>query len=184
MATRMVLATVTLASSTVGFAAAQTPSTSPGAPNSSNQTIVAGCVARGTDGFFLRTTATGVGVRRRSGGSNSAKSSTPVSGGHAPIAARETVGSNSPKASTPHGTTTAGAGRRTGGVTTAKGSVPIVGGALPEITYELVADPDLLSSHAGHVVEIRGTIVAVPSSAAAGKLKVEQVKVLSSTCAR
>lgn len=67
---------------------------------------------------------------------------------------------------------------------TAKGSVPIARPLSSSITYELVADPEQVSSEIGHVVEIAGTVVADSHSTAPGKLNVKHIKALSSRCAK
>jgi hypothetical protein len=181
MATQMIVAALAIASFTVRLGLAQSPSALKAGSSSSHQAVVVGCVAQVGDGFLLRTSA--ATPARAGGGSNSPKASTPIGGNHAPGIQRETTGSNSPKASTPLGVAPNEAtGRRTSAVMSAKGSVPIASGAALEHAYELDGQKDQLSVFTDHTVEITGAITAVPSSAAAGKLKVGHLKMLSSTC--
>jgi amino acid transporter len=144
--------------------------------------ILVGCLAQGNDGFVLRTAAPG--DERRSGGSSSAKGSTPIGGGSqvTPAVQRETKGSNSAKASTPIGTSSSGAsGRRTGGMMTPKGSTAI-GGVPAENTYALDHGGLPLASYVGQWVELAGAAPVAAPSAAARTIKVERVRMLSTAC--
>jgi hypothetical protein len=165
------------------FATAQTPSGAPPGVRPAAQAVVVGCVAPTADGFLLKATS-GSGTSRRSGGSTSPKGSTPIPISVNTAALTETRGSNSAKASTPLGAGSGATGSRTSGATTAKGSVSIVGRTPGDATYELEADSVQLSAHAYHLVEISGSILQTEASATMQKLKVEQVKVVSSTCAQ
>jgi len=188
MATRLVLAAVATLSVAATLAAAQTPSGSAG-PGSPDHMILVGCVARADDGLFLRAIAPDVDAHRRSAGTNSAKGSTPIGSSGEMVVRKTSSGSNSAKGSTPVPVAVGGTGQRTSTVMTAKGSVPIASSAAWR-TYELDAAPELFSPETGHVVEITGSALAVPASPptapplAAGKVKVESVKVLPSTCAQ
>lgn len=142
-------------------------------PAAQEHATIVGCVARMDQHFLLRTTST-PGAPRTSG-SMSAKGSTPIgSGGDAMAPRHESVGSNSAKASTPLGAAASSNGRRTSGVVTPKGSAPI---ATAEVAYDLDADPDQLAAHLDQLVEIKGTVLA-----AARRVKVDQFRVLYSTC--
>jgi hypothetical protein len=188
MATRTVLATVAILSVVATLSTAQTPSAGT-RPDSPDHMILVGCVARAADGLFLKTVAPDLDTRRHSAGTNSAKGSTPVGSGGEMVVRKTSSGSNSAKGSTPIPVAVGGTGERTSAVMTAKGSVPIASSAAL-LMYELDAASELFSPETDHVVEITGSVLAVPSSApaspslAARRVKVESVKVLPSTCAR
>jgi hypothetical protein len=191
MATRIVLATVATLSVGATLSTAQTPSGG-ARPDSPDHMILVGCVARVADGLFLRAYAPDMDTRRRSAGTNSAKGSTPIGSSGEMVVRKTSSGSNSAKGSTPIPVAVGGTGQRTSAVMTAKGSVPIATSAalLTYETYELDAAPELFSPETDHVVEITGSVLAVPSSTPASpslvarKVKVDSVKVLPSTCAR
>lgn len=191
MATRIVLVTVTTLSVAATLAIAQAPSGGAGSPD---HMILVGCVARAADGLFLKANAPDIDTRRRSAGTSSAKGSTPIGSSGEVGVRRTSSGSNSAKGSTPIPVAVGGTGQRTSAVMTAKGSVPITNTAALLI-YELDAAPELFSPESDHVVEITGSMLAVPStvppssgpaspSPAARKVKVESVRVLASTCAQ
>jgi hypothetical protein len=193
MATRIVLATVAILSVVATPSIAQTPSAGT-RPDSPDHMILVGCVARAADGLFLKTVAPDLDTRRHSAGTNSAKGSTPVGSGGEMVVRKTSSGSNSAKGSTPIPVAVGGTGERTSAVMTAKGSVPIASSAAL-LTYELDAASELFSPETDHVLEITGSMLAVPStvppssgpaspSLAARRVKVESVKVLPSTCAR
>jgi hypothetical protein len=88
---------------------------------------LAGCVAKADGGFLVKTPAT-ASAGRRTGGSSSAKASTPIGVTEsAALAPRKgTAGAYSAKASTPIGVATPTPERpRTAGSVTPKGSVPL-----------------------------------------------------------
>lgn len=179
---RMIGAAVAVVAFQVGFAIAQAPSGSQPSSSGTADISVIGCIARTGDHFFLNPTATAFDAKRHSVGSNSAKASTPISGGPTGASRKASSGSSSPKGSTPLGTAASDSTRRTAGAMTAKGSVPIARPRSSSIAYELVADPERLSSEIGHVVEIAGTVVADSQPTAPGKLSVKRIKALSATC--
>ena len=128
---------------------------------------------------FVLKNATARAVSRRSGGSTSPKSSTPVGGG--PAAARpSSSGASTAKGSTPI-RATAAIDDSPGRPSSAKASVPI-GRSGTRSTYALDAASTELSPLTGRTVEITGA-VSVRSGSVAQTLKVEQVSVLSSDCA-
>jgi hypothetical protein len=182
---RNVVAAVVMVSLQLGPAMAQNPAPAPAHPRSPDGVTVVGCLVRAADGFLLKQAMPLNTAPRRSRGSNSAKSSTPVSTGTSSESAtsqRESAGSNSPKSSTPIRAATSGStGRRTRAVTTAKGSVPLAGPPTPEATYHLVADPGQHSLTIGQLVEVSGTVLGSESTGT-NSLKVDRVKMLSSSC--
>ncbi|HJZ77835.1 MAG TPA: hypothetical protein VKE51_39170 [Vicinamibacterales bacterium] len=146
-----------------------------------SQGTFTGCVVRiDGDRFVLKTIAPST---RRTGGSSSAKASTPLGGPAA--SGRQTSGSNSAKSSTPVGATTVSSdGRRTGGATTPKGSVTLVPmsfSATSDLTYALDGDALQLGNYATQMVEISATSSS-ESSSSARALKVEAVRLLATGC--
>jgi hypothetical protein len=164
---RFVLAV--LASLGAVCALAQTPTD---AQKSSRQATLVGCVAMIDEGFVLKTTSSA----RRTGGSSSAKASTPIgSGQSAALAAdHEPHGSNSAKASTPiHGATVYDLPRTAGGLTP-KGSAPIAA----QGNYMLESAGVDLAAFIDQLVEI-----AIPQSSGQSRiLRVERVRTLSTAC--
>ena len=179
------LTTLAIAAWSAGLAGSQPPEAAERDAAFSSQTILVGCLAKADEGFLLKT-ASAVPSGRRTGGSTSAKGSTPLNGGQSALTMRkESGGSNSAKASTPIGPARpASDHRRTGGVTTPKGSIPVGAGAASEMTYSLQADAIQLASYADQMVEIRGTRVIGAESAATPIVKIDSVRGLSSPCAQ
>jgi len=128
---------------------------------------------------FVLKNAVARDVSRRSGGSNSPKSSTPVGGG--PAAVRSTSsGSSTAKGSTPIRSAVVEDSPATVRSTSAKASVPIARSDAPS-TYRLDATSSELSPLTGRLVEITGA-VSGRSGSAAPIVKVEQVSVVASNC--
>src|SRR5262245_52671245 len=175
----------TLLTTTFGVLWAAVAAAQPAAVSHPNDgKILVGCLAQVNDGFVLRTGPKG--DARRSGGSSSAKGSTPIGGGAqvAPAVQRETRGSNSAKGSTPIGPSNSGAtGPRTGGTTTPKGSTAI-GSTRPENAYVLDHGGLPLALYVGQWVEVTGAAPAAAPAAAARTVKVERVRALSPACAQ
>jgi cytoskeletal protein RodZ len=171
-----------------GLAAQVTASSQSGSPAS--QSVVVGCLSQAADGFVLTSGPPGSASAHSRHGSNAPKSSTPITNDTANDGTdngsgvqKTAAGSNSAKASTPvRAASVASTGGRTPAVMSAKGSVPIASGAASELKYTLDGDRGQLSQYKDHTVEVRGMILTGPSSAAAGRLKVERFRILSSVC--
>lgn len=131
---------------------------------------------------FVLTNAALRDAAPRARGSNSPKSSTPVGGRVAP-ARSGSSGSTTPKGSTPLRTVPVVEASSAGvSSTTAKASVPIPRRDSVSPTYELDAAPNQVSFLTGQTVEITGPVLSGPTGAAAPRLKVEQVRMLSENC--
>ena len=176
---RMLLTTSIVVAAACVASAQATPSV-----GSSEGQVMLGCLAQAQGGFVLRAVAD---EGRRSGGSSSAKSSTPVGGAPrvVPAVDRDSRGSSSAKASAPLATSTSTpTGRRTGGMTTAKGSVAIAGRAVAETALTLDDNGLPLAQYVDQWVEITTAPSIAASPDAAQAVRVERVRVLSSTCAK
>jgi hypothetical protein len=143
--------------------------------------VVVGCLSTESDGFILRTVAGG-DSGRRTGGSASAKASTPIGGGPSAslLGRKDTAGSNSAKASTPIGGTQDSEGRRTAGVLTPKGSTPVPRSASAP-AYVLSAVGVELAPYLNQLLEVSG-VARPPSPAAMQTLQVANVRWISATC--
>jgi hypothetical protein len=174
---RRVLAALTIASLSAAVIEAQSPAaTGAGGADAVEATFV-GCLATAADGFVLKN-ARAAPSGRRTGGSNSAKASTPIGGGPSTLPLRrETAGSNSPKASTPIGSATTPLDRpRTGGTVTPKGSVPLR--AATERAFSLEMDAGQLAPYVNQMVEVTGErpIGSKPT------IRVDNVRPVASGC--
>jgi hypothetical protein len=125
--------------------------------------------------FVLTNAVPSADLRRGRAGTNSSKASTPVGG------AATTVGTTSARTYTAKGSTPVNVGTPTSvssgfaGTTTSKGSTPLPRRS-SRGTYELDMDSAALERHAGHTVEVVGTLHNVT------RLKADSVKMLAPTC--
>jgi hypothetical protein len=135
-----------------------------------------GCVAQTPDGAFALSGATPASKAGRSGGSNSAKASTPIGSAASPTDRPRTAGTMTPKGSTPISITPVSfTSSATSGSNSPKASTPVRRAATS--AYALDASSVDVAQYAGHLVEIRGVV------AQKQELKVEAVRLLAANCA-
>ena len=153
---RGVLLAVVTAAEFVGGVATVATAAQDRTPARSPRVTVVGCVAQAADGALPLTSVT-PSRASRSIGSNSAKASTPIGNATPAVDRPRTSGMTTPKGSTPINVAPASfTPSSTNGTNSPKASTPVRRSSLP--SYALDAQGSDVASHAGHTVEVTGTL--------------------------
>src|SRR5262245_5916102 len=134
-----------------------------------------GCVAQTANGGFELTNAMRASMARRTGGSNSAKASTPIGTADASAGGPRTRGAATAKGSAPIRVVPASlTTSATSGANSPKGSTPV---AQKPLSYTLTAADSDVASFIGRAVEVVGVL-------GQRALNVETVRPIAGSCAR
>jgi hypothetical protein len=176
MGARAYCVVVTIAGLVGGFSAnADAASDRTPSRNQSQRLSLVGCLAQTPDGAFELSDATPASMARRSGGSNSAKASTPI--GNLSVSDRpRTAGAITPKGSTPISVAPVRfASRATNGANSPKASTPVR--RTVTSAYALDGQRSDVEPYAGRRVEVSG------AQRQQYVLTVETIRVLAASCA-
>ena len=135
---------------------------------------VVGCVTQTAGGAFELSNATLASTTRRSGGSNSAKASTPIGGAATESDRPRTGGTTTPKGSTPISVTPVRLTSPTSGSNSPKASTPVRRSETAALVLN-GQDSDM-SIYAGRTVEVRGALS--PQRV----LRVEAIRLVTASC--
>ncbi len=137
-----------------GFAVAAAEAQPQARPAESSQPItLIGCITPAADGALRLTHVRSMSVDRGTTGATSAKASAPIGG--LPADRPRTSGMVTPKGSTPIAVAPVSFTSSTRGTNSPKASTPVGGAAS---MYSLDAGDAEIASHAGHTVEITGSL--------------------------